>query len=78
MISLGGLGEAIGVGEAAGAGDTVGVGNAAGVGEAAGVGDGLASGEFMACSWFGWVHADKTNTNPATIAARTTALIPMT
>jgi hypothetical protein len=74
MISLGGLGEAIGVGEAAGAGGPVGVGDPSGLGEAAGVGDGLTSGEFVAC-WFGWVHADKAKTTPATIATRTTALI---
>jgi hypothetical protein len=74
MISFAGLGEA-GVGDVAGVGDSAGGGAVLGV--AAGVGEGLASGEFVA-SWFGWVQAARIKTNPATIAAGTTPLIPLT
>ena len=77
MISFAGLGDGAGagVGAAVGVGDSAGVGAVLGV--VAGVGDRLTSGEFVAC-WFGWVHADKAKTTPATIATRTTALICMT
>lgn len=73
MISLAGLGDAIGVGEVAGVGESAGVGAVLGLATAA---DGLTSGEAVAC-WFVRVQALRIKTNPATTVAGTTPLIPI-
>jgi hypothetical protein len=74
MISFAGLGEATGGGEVSGGGESAGVGAVLGVVLAAV--EGLASGDAV-CWPLIWVQAAKTRITPATKAAGTTPLLPV-